>query len=506
MMSVSHNSLSPSLKRDHDSFSSDTLENLDIPYTADSQFINPYASQAHQSVESEKPSLVESLSEHEPSPTHSRRSSTTSLSEIGSTVSMREPSPVPDSAPTSQSAFAALNGSAPPPSKKKKLTFQEKELERINKEIKAKERAEEKARKDAEKEQKRVDLEADKVAKEEIKRKRDEEKRAKDAEKRRKEEEKLKKDEEKRIKDEEKRLKVEAKKLKDEEKLRAEEEKKKKEGKQRSLTAFFQKPSPAGMPKPSGNERTSMSPAPFQLSQSIASPGVVSPSRPMRSAYQKQFPAFYQQANVTLAPKNRFERDEEATECLEHTLDAYLLGDRSPGRRRFFDATPLFHLSGKESARGRRFMSVREIMAEHAGNSSKPIDLTTDSQNSQIRKTVDTLKKVPLKFLRFQEDVRPPYIGTYTSQPIHGFLKLARNPLRRDLPNTDYDYDSEAEWVEDDGEDVHSDGEEEEMDNEDGEDMDGFLDDENDESPSRRLVLQGDLESVSSGMCWVSNL
>jgi chromatin assembly factor 1 subunit A len=108
-----------------------------------------------------------------------------------------------------------------------------------------------------------------------------------------------------------------------------------------------------------------------------------------------------------------------------------------------------------------------------------------------------------MKLLQFQEDVRPPYRGTYTSRPVTGMTKLARNPMRRDLPNTDYDYDSEAEWQEDeDAEDLKSEGDEdEEVD--DDEDMDGFLDDENDEiANSRRLVLQGDLEPVSTGLCW----
>jgi chromatin assembly factor 1 subunit A len=89
--------------------------------------------------------------------------------------------------------------------------------------------------------------------------------------------------------------------------------------------------------------------------------------------------------------------------------------------------------------------------------------------------------------------------------PLNGISRLARNPLRRDLPNTNYDYDSEAEWVEDeDAEDLNSEGEEEDVEmGEDAEEMDGFLDDEGDEmANSKRLVLQGDLEPVSTGLCW----
>ena len=149
-------------------------------------------------------------------------------------------------------------------------------------------------------------------------------------------------------------------------------------------------------------------------------------------------------------------------------------------------------------------MPVREIMNEfYSGNSSNPIDLTINSQTSQLKITRDLLSQIPVKFLQFQEDVRPPYRGTYTSRPITGITKIARNPMRRDLPNTNYDYDSEAEWIEDeDGEDLKS--EKDEDDNEDEEDMDGFLDDENDELKDLKKggAIQGDLEPVSTGLCW----
>jgi chromatin assembly factor 1 subunit A len=119
----------------------------------------------------------------------------------------------------------------------------------------------------------------------------------------------------------------------------------------------------------------------------------------------------------------------------------------------------------------------------------------------------DSLRKIPMKFLKFQEDVRPPYRGTYTSRPITGISKLARNPLRRDLPNTDYDYDSEAEWIEDDedAEELMSEGDNDKEEDDGDEDMDGFLDDENDEtaiSKSKRSVQMGDLEPISTGLCW----
>ena len=238
----------------------------------------------------------------------------------------------------------------------------------------------------------------------------------------------------------------------------------------------------------------------------MAGPAAPTPSNYQRRHHtEKAFPDFFMYDNVTMAPINRFERDEEASASLDRMVDSYILGNRSPNRQRVFDAASLFHLSGHGNVtRGKRFLPVKEIMANFSGESSRPIDLTTDSQNTQIKRTKDLLGRIPLKFLKFHEDVRPPYRGTYTSRPVNGMAKLARNPLRRDLPDMNYDYDSEAEWVEDeDAEDLNSEGDEDEDLGEDGEDMDGFLDDENDETAnSKRLVLQGDLEPISTGLCW----
>ena len=77
-------------------------------------------------------------------------------------------------------------------------------------------------------------------------------------------------------------------------------------------------------------------------------------------------------------------------------------------------------------------------------------------------RTVEVLNKK--KFLRFLEDTRPAYFGTWskTSSVVTG-----RNPLGKDTSFLDYDVDSEAEWEEGDdevGEDLNdeaADGEEE---------------------------------------------
>jgi chromatin assembly factor 1 subunit A len=107
-----------------------------------------------------------------------------------------------------------------------------------------------------------------------------------------------------------------------------------------------------------------------------------------------------------------------------------------------------------------------------------------------------------MKYIHFGEDVRPPYYGTYTkSYTDKEAARLARNPASRLRQDTNYDYDSEAEWDEpEEGEDLDSEGDDD-ADEEAEDDMDGFLDDEEDPQLKRRLI-SGDLEPISTGLCW----
>lgn len=494
-------------KRDHDSFIETQLE---APFSVPQSFLDTLEPSQSASSESLPTPPVSVGNKRDTSPT---RSTTGSLTDAGSvTPSYRAQTPTATESSTvaTQSAFAVMAGGAAPPKKKAKLTFAEMEVKKFEKEIRDRERAEEKTRKDAERKATAEEREVKERERAEEKARKEAERQANAEEKARKDAEKEAEKKRKEAEKEEKRAAVEAEKAAKEEKRKQKEaEKTKKERSQLKLGNFFTL-STSTKPRESSVEsrgRTSMSPAPQSsiISAAVASP-MKTPSKPQQSAYEKEFLPFFVKEDTTVAPINRFERDQEASNLLEKTIDSYILGDRSPGRQGEFDAYTLFHLSSHDAIpRGRKCMPVREIMADMSGNghSSKPIDLTTDSQNSQIKRTADVLKKVPLKFLKFQEDVRPPYRGTYTSRPVTGMTKLARNPLRRDLPDTNYDYDSEAEWIEDeDAEDLKSEGDEEEEPDDD-EDMDGFLDDENDETPnSRRMAGQGDLEPISTGLCW----
>lgn len=85
------------------------------------------------------------------------------------------------------------------------------------------------------------------------------------------------------------------------------------------------------------------------------------------------------------------------------------------------------------------------------------------------------LGQLPLKYLQFAEDVRPPYVGTFSKQD--PFL-LGTDPFQM-VPEVNYLVDSEAEWEEiDEGEDLDSGEEEEDDEFDDEDDMSGFLDPE----------------------------
>lgn len=254
------------------------------------------------------------------------------------------------------------------------------------------------------------------------------------------------------------------------------------------------------------NSRTSPNPGLGQRTESVIPPTLPNKNT-YKSEYQKRFLPFFVVDNVKLAPITIFERDEQASEALQVVIDSYLQGKQTFEFQGGFNASALFNMrSPSQMARGRNIMPVRDIISQVLGNARQPIDLTTESQMAQAKHTRQLLKTVPYKILSFAEDVRPPYKGTYTAKPITSMRKLARNPLRRDLPRVNYDYDSEAEWDVDDngdGEDIESDGEEDEDLGDGAEDLEEFLDDADDEiAKARKLVTQGDLEPECSGLCW----
>lgn len=94
------------------------------------------------------------------------------------------------------------------------------------------------------------------------------------------------------------------------------------------------------------------------------------------------------------------------------------------------------------------------------------------------------LALVPHKYIKFYENVRPPYIGTYSKD----ILLPIDNPFSMEGTNYNYDYDSDLEWVNEEedadgaGIDNLESGEEDDEDDDDEEgsenEFDGFLDKE----------------------------
>lgn len=218
--------------------------------------------------------------------------------------------------------------------------------------------------------------------------------------------------------------------------------------------------------------------------------------------YETFFLPYCLPSNTTLAPHNAQLPPEAVLADIRAKMDEYSTnGCNSESAATWSRVCSDFNITSRPTSVALS-RSVQDIMAEINGSAMQPVDLTSETAS---RSPLQALQSVPMKYLHFGEDVRPPYYGTFTRiQDRSLALKLCRNPISRSLPDINYDYDSEAEWEEvDDGEDLASnDDEEESVDGD--EDMEGFLDDDGAVEPSRaRAILGGtELVPVSTGICW----
>lgn len=154
---------------------------------------------------------------------------------------------------------------------------------------------------------------------------------------------------------------------------------------------------------------------------------------------------FFVKPNVEVAPTNRWKRP--VIEAFEQHLamspsEREALG-HSPTLSSFLDTVS----PAKRRRRGRQLLSVRDLMQQ--ASESMVIDGDADPLDA-----MKDPRKVKIKILRFAEDTRPSYVGTWTkaSRKVNG-----RQPLGQ-AAEIDYDYDSEAEWIdEEDGEDLNDD-------------------------------------------------
>ena len=140
------------------------------------------------------------------------------------------------------------------------------------------------------------------------------------------------------------------------------------------------------------------------------------------------------------------------------------------------------------------------VIARLQGSHRDPIDLTGEIAQSRSERPVEDLGRIDMKHLHFGEDVRPPYVGSYTKTvSLIKATRAARNPTFRVREDTNYDYDSEAEWEEpEEGEDLLSDGEEDAESIGSADEMDGFVD----EVVDNRQRNIAEMDPVSTGLCW----
>ena len=219
--------------------------------------------------------------------------------------------------------------------------------------------------------------------------------------------------------------------------------------------------------------------------------------RSAQSDYESYFGSYQIPSHAVLAPYNHFMEEPAKRARASSRLDQIISRGQDGA-----EAITMENLKASLSASGRRGLKtipIMDIVDLVNGSSDKPIDLTNEGSGSD---PLSFLKQIPMKYLHFSRDVRPPYYGTYT-RPYSQFeeLKLARNPFSRTLHETNYDYDSEAEWEEpEEGEDLDSEGDDD-LDEDGDDDMDGFLDDD-DDPQLRRRHISGDLQPVSTGLCW----
>ncbi|KAL2354676.1 chromatin assembly factor 1 subunit A-domain-containing protein [Cryomyces antarcticus] len=335
---------------------------------------------------------------------------------------------------------------------------------------------------------------------------------------------KAKRDDEKRIRDEERRRKNEEKEAKvrekELEKQRKEEERVKKERSQLKLGAFFMKPQQSlkGPESPSAScdtgRRKSLSLEPGEAMVEVAlrptSPQKRNPA-PFQSDYERTFLSFALPSYTTVAPYDSLVRSTGEVEAAQLERDS-LLSDRTEREEDAIlgglEVTTLrYHFPrDKNTTRGVWEPAAKDIISQLSGSPRNPIDLTNSESNLSQQRPIDLLRAVTVRQLQFAEDVRPPYFGTYTkTRSMRDLSQVGRNPFRRIRPDTDYDYDSEAEWEEpEEGEDLDSEGEEDAESVGSADDMEGFLDDEEatDGLKSKKRLTTRDLEPISTGLCW----
>ncbi|RMZ68085.1 chromatin assembly factor 1 subunit a [Pyrenophora seminiperda CCB06] len=321
-----------------------------------------------------------SLEEDEPTVTTPVRQIRSEASSPLSVISIKTPSPLKANDPNSTASIdnqtlcsVPTPSSAQQPAKRRKLTSQEKEAQRLEKEAKAKAREEKKAQK-----------EADERLKAEQKAQRDEEKRKKNEEQ-----------------DEKKRLK-------EEKQQRLEEEKAKKARSQMKLNAFFVKPQ-AGSSPGQAVVASSQNPAasPISLPSRTGANTNLTPPSPQKaivknaqSDYARYFLPFNVPPHTILAPKNTFLEDPERMEAARARLEGIIAKKDTQSE----PITPSNVISAfpKCNRHGHKTVTIAEIVELVNNSSDGPIDLAVGKCKTS-RHPLELLKDIPMKVSKLND-------------------------------------------------------------------------------------------------------
>ncbi|GAA5848684.1 hypothetical protein JCM8547_004595 [Rhodosporidiobolus lusitaniae] len=293
----------------------------------------------------------------------------------------------------------------------------------------------------------KVLTEEEKAEKEEKERKKAEEAAEKEAKKQERLAAKAERDAVKAEKDKKKREKEEAEEKK--------EQLKKKQS--NAFASFFTKTSP--IPEAGPSKASSTIPAKSTAASSAATAAASSSaSKPKKDGFDYVFHPFTVRPNVELAKVCRdSEKEGKSVKISEDgDLDASALLSQYKSS---FRPSSVLTLSSYPSPPIGVRKTVEQISSADVTNNDASVFL--DLLNDR--------KKVQVKVLKFADDVRPGYVGTWTkTSRVVGF----RTPFARESALLNYDYDSEVEW-------------EDEPEGE-GEDLGGLGDDDSDKDDDER--------------------
>lgn len=310
--------------------------------------------------------------------------------------------------------------------------LEEDERRRLKKEKEEEERRLKREKIEAERDAKREQKEREKAEKQ---KKRDEESKIREEKKKREEEEKLRRKDENERKKQEKEL--EKKRIEEEkEAIRLQEEEK---AKKRSITNFFKiKPSTnAGI-----NTVLQSSTANLSEANTPSDLGILS------NDYDQYFLPFHIKPNVTLA--DTFNKE------ISTKWDRFLEQPNS--------FTNEFELERKEDSTSK---VIEQTHVERAINVLQCLNAGSMNEANRL------FQRVPVKYLKFYENKRSAYTGTFsyticdikepdTNLKLNPMTKvILKNNLKDDTsgPIINYDYDSDAEAYDEEGEDDDEEGE-----------------------------------------------